>query len=74
MELDDGHGNRGGQIEDQVLQLRKQERETKIYIYQGQGIDRKFCFTNHDTIEGVNGFRIDSCTIKRGDLRVNTVI
>jgi hypothetical protein len=29
-----------------------------------------FCFNTQDTIEGMNVFRIDSCTIKRGNLRL----
>jgi hypothetical protein len=33
-----------------------------------------FYFITQDTIEGVSGFRIDSHTIKRGNLEVNTVI
>jgi hypothetical protein len=33
-----------------------------------------FCFAIQDTIEGVSEFRIDSRTIKRGDLEANVVI
>jgi hypothetical protein len=30
-----------------------------------------FCFGTYDTIEGVSAFRIDSRTIKRGNLWLN---
>ena len=33
-----------------------------------------FCFGTQDTIEGVSVFRIDSHTIKRGDIDANTVV
>ena len=33
-----------------------------------------FCFANQDIIEGVIGFRIDSHTIKRDNLKVIVVI
>ena len=44
VELDDGiHGDGGGQKMDQVLQLRKGEREKqKSYGHQGKGINRNF--------------------------------
>ena len=65
MELDDGvHDDGSGQIEDQVLQLGKEETETKI-LWRSRRIIG-FCFANQDTIEGVIGFRIDSRTMKRG--------
>jgi hypothetical protein len=33
-----------------------------------------FYFATQDTIEGVSGFKINSRTIKRGDLETNAVI
>ena len=58
-----------------MLQLGKEEREKqKSHEDQGKGIDRDFILSNQDTIEGVIGFKIDSRTINRGDLTINTVI
>ena len=43
MEQNDVHGDGGGQSEDQILQLRKEEREKqKSNGDQGKGIDRIF--------------------------------
>jgi hypothetical protein len=33
-----------------------------------------FCFGTQDTIEGVSACRIDSCTIKRGNLWLNGLL
>ena len=73
VELDDGHGD--GLIEDQVLHIWKRGKR-KIKWAQGKDIfDRVilFCHSRH-RIEDVSEFRIDSHTIKRGNLDANTVI
>ena len=49
------------------LQIGKEERE-KQKPSVDQGKDIKYCFGTQDTIEGVSVFRIDSHTIKRGNL------
>ena len=50
-------------LEDQMLQLGKEERENKNKIDQGKGIKYVFVFGTQDTIEGVSVFMIDSHTI-----------
>jgi hypothetical protein len=59
------HGDGGDQSEDQVLQLRKEERETKFNGDQDKCIDR-ILFATQDTVDGVSGFKIHSRTTKRG--------
>jgi hypothetical protein len=56
-------------LEDQVLQLRKEEREKqKTSVDPRQMYQIGFCFVIQDTIEGVSVFRIDSRTIKGENL------
>ena len=56
----DGHGD------DQVLKLGEKKKE-KNKMAQGKGIfDRSILFFHSRHQVGVSGFRIDSCTIKRG--------
>ena len=55
-------------LEDQVLQLEKEEREKQKLRWSRQIYQIDFCFGTQDTIEGVSVFRIDSRTIKRGNL------
>ena len=38
------------------------DQKTKIYLKE------LFCFATQDTTEGVSGFMIDNCTVKRGNL------
>ena len=54
--------------EDQVLQHGKEEREKQKPRRSRQRYQIGFCFGSQDTIEGVSVFRIDSHTIKRGNL------
>ena len=49
------------------LQLENKKEKNKNQDDQGKGVIG-FCFGTQDTIEGVSVFRIDSCTIKRGNL------
>jgi hypothetical protein len=60
--------------EDQLLQLRKEEREKIKSLEIKARVLIGFYFFTQDTIEGVSGFMIDSHTIKRGDLEANAVI
>jgi len=68
MELDDGHGDGGGQK--MILSaptLKRRKRNTKWT--QGKGIFNRtilFCHSRH--LVGVSGFRIDNRTIKRGNI------
>ena len=55
-------------LEDQVLQLRKEERKKQKPRRSRQRYQICFCFGTQDTIEGVSVFRINSHTIKRGNL------
>ena len=50
------------------LQLGKKEREKQKSRRSRQRYQIGFCFGTQDTIEGVSVFRIDSRTIKRGNL------
>ena len=69
MELDDGHGEGDGlKRDDQVLQFGKEEREKQKPRRSRQRYQIGFYFGTQDTIEGVSVFRIDSRTIKRGNL------
>ena len=69
MELDDGHGEGDGhERDDQVLQFGKEEREKQKPRRSRQRYKIGFCFGNQDTIVSVITFRIDSRTIKRGNL------
>ena len=69
MKLDDGHGEGDGhKRDDQMLQLRKEEREKQKPRRSRQRYQIGFCFDTQDTIEGVSVFRIDSRTIKRRNL------
>ena len=58
-------------LEDQVLQLRKEEREKQKPRRSRQRYQIGFCFGDQDTIESVITFRIDSRTIKRGNIWLN---
>jgi hypothetical protein len=51
--------------EDQVLQLRKEERKKQKRAQDKSKMIGPFCFATQDTIEGVSEFRIDSRTMKR---------
>ena len=48
--------------------LEKKKEKNKNQGDQGKGIAYGFCFGDQDTIESVITFRIDSHTIKRGNL------
>jgi hypothetical protein len=50
------------------LQLGKEEREKQKPRGSRQMYQIDFCFGTQDTIEGVSVFRIDSHTIKKGNL------
>jgi hypothetical protein len=52
----------------------KEEREKQNRLRAKVYLIGPFCFATQDIIEGVSGFRIDSRTIKRGNLDANTVI
>jgi hypothetical protein len=45
--------------------LGKEEREKQNGLKAKLYLIEPFCFATQDTIKGVNGFRIDNCTIKR---------
>ena len=49
-------------------QLEKEEREKQNGFKAKVHLIEPFCFTTQDTIEGVSGFMIGNCTIKRGNL------
>ena len=69
VELDDGHGEGDGhQRDDQVLQFGKEEREKQKPRRSRQMYKIGFCFGGQDTIESMIMFRINSRTIKRGNL------
>ena len=69
VDLDDGHGEGDGhKRDDQVLKLGKEEREKQKPKRSRQRYQLGFCFGTQDAIEGVSVFRIDSHTIKRGNL------
>ena len=68
MKLDDGHGEGDGhKRDDQVLYLEKEEREKQKPRKSRQRYKIGFCFGDQDTISVIT-FRIDSRTIKRGNL------
>ena len=70
VELDDGHGDGDGLIEDQVFHIWKRRKRT-IKWAQGKDIfDRAIVFFHSRHLVGVSGFRIDSRTIKRGESRL----
>jgi hypothetical protein len=73
MEQGDDHDVDDDHNEDQVLQFGKEERETKWAQAKGT-FDRAILFCHSRCLVGVSGFRIDSRTIKRGDLDANTVV
>ena len=50
---------------------RRRKRKTKPYGDQVKGIAQGFGFGDQDTIESVVTFRIDSRTIKRGNIWLN---
>ena len=52
----------------QVLNLEKKKEKNKTLWRTRQRYKICFCFGDKDTIESVITFRIDSCTIKRGNL------
>ena len=60
--------------DDQVLQLGKEEREKQKPRRSRQRYQIGFCFGTQDTIKGVSVFRIDSHTMKRGEIIVDAVI
>ena len=53
--------------DDQVLNLKRRKRKTKTKEVKAK-VSNRFCFGDQDTIESVIMFRIDSHTIKRGNL------
>ena len=55
-------------LEDQVLQLEKEEREKQKPRRSMQRYLIGFCSGTKDNIDGVSVFRIDSHTIKRGNI------
>ena len=72
VELDDVYGEGDGhKRDDQVLQFGKEEREKQKPRRSRQRYQIGFYFGTQDTIEGVSVFRIDSRTIKRGNLWLN---
>ena len=48
--------------------LEKKKEKNKNQVLIKSKISNSFCFGTQDTIEGVSVFRIDSHTIKRGNL------
>ena len=69
VELDDVYGEGDGhKRDDQVLHLGKEEREKPKPRRSRQRCLIGFCFGSQDIIEGVSAFRIDSRTIKRGNI------
>ena len=68
VEQDEVHGDEDGHEMMVIkLQLRKKKEKNKNQGDQGR-YQIGFCFGTQDTIEGVSVFRIDSRTIKRGNL------
>ena len=67
-QMDDGHDNGDGHGDDQVLKLGEKKKQ-KNKMAQGKGIfDRSILFYHSRHQVGVSGFRIDSCTIKKGEI------
>ena len=66
VEQDEVHGDREMMV--MKLQLGKEKREKQKPRRSRQRYQIDFCFGTQDTIEGVSVFRIDSRTIKRGNL------
>ena len=65
---DEVHGDGDGHVLKMIkLNLEKKKEKNKNQDDQGKGVIG-FCFGTQDTIEGVSIFRIDSRTIKRGNL------
>ena len=52
------------------LEKKKEKNKNKVLIK--AKVSNRFCFDTQDTIEGVSVFRIDSRTIKRGNLWLNS--
>jgi hypothetical protein len=75
MELeDDGHDDGDGQDDDQGSKLGKKKEKNKIHEIKSKVLI-EFCFCQSRHHRGCDiGFRIDSHTIKRGDLIVNADI
>ena len=75
VEQDEVHGDEDGHVMNVIkLQLRKEEREKQKSRRSRQRYQIGFCFGDQDTIESVVTFRIDSRTIKRGNLWLNGFI
>ena len=69
VELDEVHGDEDGHVMMVIkLQFGKEEREKQKPRRSRQRYKIDFCFGNQDTIVSVITFRIDSRTIKRGNL------
>ena len=76
MEQDEVRGDGDGHVMMMMMLRNWKQRKRKTKWAQGKGIfDRAilFCHSRH-RIEDVSEFRIDSHTIKRGNLDANTVI
>jgi hypothetical protein len=67
VEQEEVHGD-GHEMMVIKLQLGKEEREKQKRRRSRQRYQISFCFDTQDTIEGVSAFRIDSRTIKRGNI------
>ena len=74
MEQGDDHDVGDDHNEDQVLYFGKEERKKQNGLKAKVYLIGPFCFATQDILVGVGGFRIDSLTIKRGNLDVNVVI
>jgi hypothetical protein len=69
VEQEEVHGGEGGHVMMAIkLQLGKEEREKQKLKRSRQMYQIGFCFGTQDNIEGMSVFRIDSRTIKRGNL------
>ena len=66
--MDDDHDDGDGHGDDQVLKLGEKKKQ-KNKMAQGKGIfDRSVLFYHSRHQMGVSGLRIDSCTIKKGEI------
>ena len=69
MKLDDGHGDGGDQKRwSSAPTWKRRKRKTKTKCWSRQMYQIGFYFSDQDTIESVIMFRINSRTIKRGNL------
>ena len=69
MEQDEVHGDEDGHVMMVIkLQIGKEEKQKQKPSRSRQRCKIDFCFGDQDTIESVITFRIDSRTIKRGNI------